>query len=88
MKNMTKKRKLYRTVLGLTLAALVAAWLPFSVLYVTALHSKPAQVAAVTYSGGKKIVTTRSSGGQSVRTVVGAGTPQTPVASPVTTRVS
>jgi hypothetical protein len=85
---MTKKRPLYRTVLSLAVAALVAAWLPFSVLYVNALHAKPAQVASVTFIGGKRIVTTRTSGGQTIRTVVGAGPQQTQSVAPVTTRVS
>jgi hypothetical protein len=94
MKNMTKnapaRRPLYRTVLSLAVAALVAAWLPFSVFYVTALsHTPAAQVASLTYSHGKQIVTTRTSGGQTLRTVVGAGgQQQTQTVTPVTTRVS
>lgn len=36
---------LYRTVLSIAVAALVAAWLPFSVLYISAL-SKHAQTVA------------------------------------------
>ena len=81
------RRPLYRMVLALAVAALVAAWLPFSVLYVAALH-KPAQVATVSYKGGTRIVTTRTSSGQTVNTVTGAGATQTQTATPVTTRVS
>jgi hypothetical protein len=94
MKNMTKnapaRRPLYRTVLSLAVAAVVAAWLPFTVFYVTALSHKPAaQVASLTYSHGQRIVTTRTSGGQIVRTVVGAaGNHQTTSLTPVTTHVS
>ena len=92
MKNTTEnppaRRPLYRTVLSLAVAAVVAAWLPFSVFYVTALNHKPAaQVTSLTYSQGKRIVTTRTSGGQTVRTVVG-GQQQTQTVTPVTTRVS
>ena len=94
MKNTTEhasaRRPLYRTVLSLAVAALVAAWLPFSVFYVTALNHKPAaQVTSLTYGHGTRIVTTRTSGGQTVRTVVGAGgQQQTQTVTPVTTRVS
>ena len=94
MKNMTKnaptRRPLYRTVLSLDVAAVVAAWLPFTVFYVAALNHKPAaQVASLTYSHGKRIVTTRTSGGQIVRTVVGVGgNHQTTSLTPVTTHVS
>jgi hypothetical protein len=92
MKNTTEnppaRRPLYRTVLSLAVAAVVAAWLPFSVFYVTALNHKPAaQVTSLTYSHGKRIVTTRTSGGKTVRTVVG-GQQQTQTVTPVTTRVS
>ena len=94
MKNMTDnspaRRPLYRTVLSLAVAALVAAWLPFSVFYVTALnHTPAAQVTSLTYGHGNRTVTTRTSGGQTVRTVVGAGShQQTQTVTPVTTRVS
>jgi hypothetical protein len=96
MKNTTEnaptRRPLYRTVLSLAVAALVAAWLPFSVFYVTALNHKPAaQVTSLTYTHGKRIVTTRTSGGQTVRTVAGAGAggqQQTQTLTPVTTHVS
>ena len=94
MKNMTKnaptRRPLYRTVLSLAVAAVVAAWLPFTVFYVAALNHKPAaQVASLTYSHGKRIVTTRTSGGQTIRTVIATGaTQQTTSLTPVTTHVS
>jgi hypothetical protein len=94
MQNRTDKSParppLYRTVLSLAIAALVAAWLPFTVLYVSALSHKPAaKVASVTYSHGQRIVTTRTSGGQTTRTVVATtGGPSAQTAQPVTTRVS
>lgn len=94
MKNTTDKAParppLYRTLLSLAVAALVAAWLPFTVFYVSALGHKPvSQVASVTYSHGQRVVTTRTSGGQAVRTVAGSrGAQQTRTVLPVTTRAS
>ena len=94
MKNTTEnaraRRPLYRTVLSLAIAALVAAWLPFTVFYVTALSHKPApQAASVTYNHGQRVITTRTSGGQTVPTVIGTGGQVAqPAQTPVTTRVS
>jgi hypothetical protein len=90
MKNMTDKtparRPLHRTVLSLAVAALVAAWLPFTVFYVTARNHKPAaQITSVAYSHGQRIITTRTSGGQIIRSSAG---PQTQALQPVTTHVS
>jgi hypothetical protein len=93
MKNTTEnapaRRPLYRTVLSLAVAALVAAWLPFTVFYVTALSHKPtAQVTSLTYSHGQRIVTTRTSGGQTIRTAGAGGQQPTQTLTPVTTHVS
>lgn len=94
MKNMTEpthvRRPLYRTVLSLGIAALVAAWLPFTVLYVTALRHKPAaQITSVTYSHGRPTIVTRTSGGQTITTAAGSTTgQQAPAVQPVTTRAS
>ena len=62
-----RRPSLYRTVLGVAVAALLAAWLPFAVFYVAALN-KPATVATTTWKGGSRLVTTRTSGGQTVQT--------------------
>ncbi len=88
--NARARRPLYRTVLSLTVAALIAAWLPFTAFYVSALNHRPAaQLTSVAYSHGQRIITTRTSGGRTVRTVVSAGSPQpTQTATPVATRVS
>lgn len=40
-----RRPPLYRTVLGIAVAALVAAWLPFSILYINALSKHSAVVA-------------------------------------------
>lgn len=86
----TVRRPLYRTVLSLAVAALVAAWLPFTVFYVSALsHTPAARVASVTYSHGQRIIRTRTSGGQTTSTVAGGtGAPQAQAPQPVTTRTS
>lgn len=84
------RQPLYRTLLSLAIAALVAAWLPFTVFYVTALHHKPAaQVSSVTYSHGQSVVTTRTSGGQAVSAATGSnGALPAPALQPVTTHAS
>ena len=40
-----RKPPVYRTVLGVAVAALVAAWLPFSILYIDALTNHAVTVA-------------------------------------------
>lgn len=47
MRSGRRRRSLYRTILGIAIAAIIAAWLPFSVLYVTAVN-KHAQIALAT----------------------------------------
>lgn len=42
-----RRASLYRRVLSIAVAAVVAAWLPFSVLYVSALGNRAATVSAV-----------------------------------------
>ena len=83
-----RRPSLYRTVVGIAIAALLAAWLPFSVMYVTALDKRVA-VAAVTWKSGHAVLTTKTSGGQTVTTSAPAAAAkriQTPVS--VTTRSS
>jgi hypothetical protein len=61
----------YRTVLSIAVASLVAAWLPFSIFYVTALHKQP---VVLTRSGSTAhLITTGASGGRSVQTLVPGG---------------
>lgn len=83
-------RSLYRTVLSLAVAAVVAAWLPFSVLYVTALDHRPAALSAISlpHSTRTTRVITTSSG--ATRVVAANGSTGTPAitAAPVTTRES
>lgn len=76
-----RRPRVYRTVLGLALAALLAAWLPFSILYVNALTNH-ALVAAKTGS----VIRTATSGAAAS----GAGPSAQPVhaVAPVTTRTS
>jgi hypothetical protein len=64
---MTKTRSLYRNVLGLAVAAIVAAALPFSLMYVQAMTNR----AVVTWHSGHAVITTKTSGGQTTSIVAG-----------------
>jgi hypothetical protein len=74
---------LYRTVLGVAVAAVLAAWLPFTVMYVNALDHRTAAVA-VTWKSGHPVLTTKTSGGQTVQ----AAAPPSSAAQPAQTPVS
>jgi hypothetical protein len=81
---------LYRAVLSIAVAALVAAWLPFSVMYLDALNKRAAVPASlVAARSGRAVAITRTSGAQTVQTAapVTAAKP-TRATMPVTTRVS
>lgn len=83
-----RRRSVRSTVLGVAAAALVAAWLPFTVFFVEATQHPPAQVVAV--KSGNRVVVTRTSSGQLVQSTVPAGQPPTLVAqsAPVSSRSS
>lgn len=84
-------RSLYRTVLSLAIAAVVAAWLPFTAMYVTALHKPAASVAAISAPGAARSTTrviTTASGATRVVTVNGAAASQAIVPTPVAIRDS
>jgi hypothetical protein len=85
-----QRPSLYRAVLSIAVAALVAAWLPFSVMYIDALNKRAAVLATVvTSKSGRAVVITKTSGGQAVQSsasVTTAKPTQAPI--PVTTRVS
>jgi hypothetical protein len=86
-----RTRSLYRTVLSLAVAAIVAACLPFSVMYVTALHKRPATVTAISAPGATKSTTrviTTASGATRVVAVNGTPAPQAFGPTPVVTRDS
>jgi hypothetical protein len=70
-----RRPQLYRTLLGMAVAALLAAWMPFSILYINAL-TKHAVAVATAGSGARVVnvtsrhathaaapITTRTSGG-------------------------
>jgi ethanolamine utilization microcompartment shell protein EutL len=65
-----RRSSLYRTVLSLAIAAVVAAWLPFSMLYVTALNKHVTGVSAISAppstTGTTRLVTTASGATQLV----------------------
>ncbi len=62
------RRSLRRTVLSVAVAALVAAWLPFSAFYVSAINSRQPVVQTVTGKNGVRVITTRTSSGQTITT--------------------
>jgi cytoskeletal protein RodZ len=82
---------LYRTVLSLGIAAIVAAWLPFSVFYVSALNKRATTVTAVSAphstAGATRLVTTASGATRPVSVSGSASATPTRVA-PVTTHAS
>jgi len=71
----TRRRRpqLYRTLLGVAVAALLAAWLPFSLLYINALTKHA--VAVATAGAGARVVNV-------------ASRHATHIAAPITTRTS
>lgn len=92
-KRQRQPRFLYRRVLSLGVAAIVAAWLPFSVMYVNALHRPPAAVTTVTAAshggshGATRLVTT-ASGATRVVSSNGTGGAGAAAVAPVTAPVS
>lgn len=86
-----RRPSLHRTVLSLVIAAVVAAWLPFSMFYITALNKRVTNVSAISAprstTGAARVVTTASGATRLVAanssTGATAGTP-----TPVTTRAS
>lgn len=84
-----RRRPLYRTVLGVAIAALMAAWLPFTVMYVTAINQR-ASVAVATWKSGHPVLSTKTSGGGVIptSTPVAAATQAKPAPAAVVTRAS
>ena len=80
-----RRPRVYRTALGIALAALLAAWLPFSILYVNAL-TNPALVVAT--KSGPVLRTTASGSVQAVTTSGGQAPQPVHAVAPVTTRTS
>ncbi|MGB0091387.1 MAG: hypothetical protein WBP81_02465 [Solirubrobacteraceae bacterium] len=82
---------LYRRVLGLGVAAIVAAWLPFSVMYISSLnrHATPVVAVNTPHSGSATRVVTTASGATKV-VPAGGSTASAPAAqlTPIKTRVS
>lgn len=86
-----RRPALYRRALSLGVAAVVAAWLPFSVMYVSTVN-KPMPPAAISVphsgAGATRVVTTASGATR----VVPANGPRSPTvvaaAAPVTTHAS
>jgi hypothetical protein len=87
---------LYRTVLSLGIAAVVAAWLPFSMFYITALNKRATPVSAISAphstTGTTRVVTTASGATQVVSASASTGAASTGTRAaapiPVSTRTS
>lgn len=67
-----RRRSLHRTIASIAVAALVAAWLPFTAFYVSALQPRPV-IQTVAAGNGTRVITTRTSTGQLIRQTVPAG---------------
>lgn len=81
-----RHRQLYRTVLSLAVAAVLAATIPFSAIYLTALRNSQGTVTALTTGpGGKQVKLVTTASGRTV--AVPAGTSGTAAAA-LTTRTS
>lgn len=88
-----QRPRIYKSVLSLAVAALVAAWLPFSALYITALnHPTPATrtIRTVHGNGGTTRIVTSASGRTSVIPPSAGSSPALPAAAtiPVSTHSS
>jgi hypothetical protein len=82
---------LYRRVLSLGVAAIVAAWLPFSVMYVSALnrHATPVVAVSTPHNGGATRVITTASGATRVVPAGGSTASAAPAAvTPISTHAS
>jgi len=91
-----RRPSLYRTVLSLGIAAVVAAWLPFSMFYITAVNKRPTPVSAISAphstTGTTRVVTTASGATQVVSASASTGAASTGTRAatpiPVSTRTS
>jgi hypothetical protein len=74
-----RARSLYRTVLSLAIAAVIAAALPFSAMYVTALQKRPPNVTAISTPASSqsttRVITTASGATRVVPASGAAGVP-------------
>ena len=85
------RRRLFRRVLSLGVAAIVAAWLPFSVIYISALnrHATPVVAVSAARNGGATRVVTTASGATRVVSAGGSASSTAPAAvTPVSTHTS
>ena len=82
---------LYRRVLGLGVAAIVAAWLPFSVMYISALnrHATPVVAVSTPHNRGSTRVVTTASGATKALPSRGSTASAAPAAvTPISTHAS
>lgn len=86
--NGARSRTLYRTVLSLAVAALIAASIPFAAIYVGSLQHPPtlAALAPSSATGSTRLVTTAS--GRQIAVPAGVNPATALAAARVTTRTS
>jgi cytoskeletal protein RodZ len=91
-----RRPSLYRTVLSLGIAAVVAVWLPFSMFYITAVNKRATPVSMISAphstTGTTRVVTTTSGATQVVSASASNGAASTGTRAatpiPVSTRTS
>lgn len=84
----SRAHSLYRSVLSLAVAALIAASIPFAAIYVSTLHPQPAlsALAPSSHQGSVRLITTAS--GRQIAVPASSGASATAVATPLTTHTS
>jgi len=80
-----RTHSLYRAVLSLAVAAVIAASIPFAAIYASTVHRPPALAALAPGARGVKLITTAS--GRQI-TVPASGSGSTAVVSALTTHTS
>ncbi len=84
----SRPHSLYRAVLSLAVAALIAASIPFAAIYVSTLHRPPvlSALAPSSHRGSVRLITTAS--GKQIAVPASNGSPATAVAASLTTHTS
>lgn len=87
-----RRPRLYRTLLSLAVAALAAAWLPFSVFYIAALNKRAPTVTAISAphsaTGTIRVVTTTSGATRVIGSGSGVASSNGATVTPVSTHAS
>jgi hypothetical protein len=82
----TRPHSLYRAVLSLAVAALIAASIPFAAIYVSTLHRPPVLSALAPSTHGAKFRLITTASGRQIKVPVSNGSPAHAI--PITTHTS